>query len=323
MNKTQRNMVTKVLMLIALSVIFTPIYGFGIDRDNIKVATIDQAVISIIEDSTWNIEQISPLILDRLKTITKINPVDGIKYNNGDIFYIVIAYSSKSDAYKAFVELKKLLSKQSTVKHNNKYITVLSDKESSLAVMTTKKYFILLPLSSSMKNNQNTYFDMIFIESRISSIEDDIVGLNKPTIKSEKVDVVEKVYEIDLGLAYGGRVKTWELDIPEGFVKIETATYGENKDETNKYGGFNAYMKINGRYAWETVRYNPTTGEDGRNIIDYTISTSGTKEREPEGRGSYLDVTKHIKTGKNELTYAHFGGGGIGIKVKITVITSE
>ena len=93
---------------------------------------------------------------------------------------------------------------------------------------------------------------------------------------------------------------------------VEVAVYVKGKDETNKYGGWMAYLQINGEYAWQFSRFDQ---ERGGIIQDYI---KGEEVVESSGRGQYLNVTRMVRVGENTITYYHFTeGDGIGVKLRI------
>lgn len=85
-------------------------------------------------------------------------------------------------------------------------------------------------------------------------------------------------------------------------VEVEVAIYGYGKeDEENMYGGWNAWLRVNGEYAWKFIRFDQKLGGI---IQDYL---KGEEVREVTGKDSYYDIT-----------YYHYTGGpGIGVKVRI------
>ena len=107
--------------------------------------------------------------------------------------------------------------------------------------------------------------------------------------------------------------KTWTISVPEGSEKVEVAIYGYGKeDEGNMYGGWAAYLKVNGKYAWEFIRHDK---ELGGVIYDHL---KGEEVLEVNGKDSYYDITSMVTAGENTITYYHFtGGSGIGVKVRI------
>jgi hypothetical protein len=106
--------------------------------------------------------------------------------------------------------------------------------------------------------------------------------------------------------------KTWTIDVPQNFDKVEVGVYGKGKDEVNQYGGWAAYMEINGDYTWKFMRYDDTLGGI---IHDYI---KGREVQESTGKGKWLDVTSMVKSGKNTSSYYHYtAGDGIGVKVRV------
>lgn len=122
-----------------------------------------------------------------------------------------------------------------------------------------------------------------------------------------------EIIETDLGVVhYSQAPKTWTIDVPQNFNKVEVAHYSSGKIEANKYMGWNGYLKLNGQYVWEFLRFDATLGGI---IYDYI---AGVEVRESTGKGLWLDVTGSISAGSNTITYYHYNeGNGIGVKVRI------
>jgi|ETNmetMinimDraft_13_1059891.scaffolds.fasta_scaffold29009_2 hypothetical protein len=107
--------------------------------------------------------------------------------------------------------------------------------------------------------------------------------------------------------------KTWTIIVPKNYSKVEVAVYPYGKNVTNKYGGWNGSLKVNGKYVWKFKNF--VKGKGGI-IHDYLL---GKEVLENSGKGSYCDVTGLAKSGSNKITYAHYGGGpGMGVKARIT-----
>lgn len=126
------------------------------------------------------------------------------------------------------------------------------------------------------------------------------------------------VIEKDLGVVlYTQAPKTWTIDVPQNFNKVEVGVYPMGKTEINQYGGWNGYLKLNGQYVWKFVRHDTTLGGI---IYDYI---NGAEVLETTGRGKWLDVTSKISAGGNTVTFYHYtGGDGIGVKVRIYTTTT-
>ncbi len=117
----------------------------------------------------------------------------------------------------------------------------------------------------------------------------------------------------DLGnVTYSQAPKTWTINVPENFAKVEVAHYSYGTDEQRKYSGWNGSLKVNGKYAWKFVRFDSKLGGI---VHDYV---KGENVRETTGRGAYLDITSMVTPGENTITYYHFTEGpGIGVKIRI------
>ena len=114
--------------------------------------------------------------------------------------------------------------------------------------------------------------------------------------------------ENDLGLiSYTEAPKTWTINL-DNFQKVEVGIYNSARSSPSRYGGYMAYLKINGEKIWEH------TG--GSNIRDYVM---GTTVSESAYRDQYYDLTSKFHSGENTITYYHYTGDGKhGIKVRLT-----
>ncbi len=158
----------------------------------------------------------------------------------------------------------------------------------------------------NMNFSENYYPDEIYSNDVI----DDETPAPAELTDTTNLEITEK----DLGVVhYTQAPKTWTVDIPQNYNKVEVCVYAKGTDETNQYGGWQAYLKINGEYVWEFLRHD---SQIGGIIYDY--------QREEEviestARGSYLDVTAMVKPGENTITYYHYtSGDGIGVKLRIS-----
>ncbi len=122
-----------------------------------------------------------------------------------------------------------------------------------------------------------------------------------------------EIIEKDLGVVlYTQAPKTWTIDVPQNFNKVEIGVYSKGQTDVNQYGGWNGYLKLNGQYIWKFVRHDTKLGGI---IYDYI---TGAEVLETTGRGKWLDMTSKISTGGNTVTFYHYtGGDGIGVKVRI------
>jgi hypothetical protein len=124
---------------------------------------------------------------------------------------------------------------------------------------------------------------------------------------SEKFEVTV----IDLGLiSYNEAPRTWTIDVPVNFDKVEAGQYGK-EGVINQYGGWNAYLEINGNLAWKFVRHDSQLGGI---FYDY-IKREEVQEK--TGNDRYLDVTSMVKPGENTVTFYHYTEGDAGIKIRI------
>lgn len=125
---------------------------------------------------------------------------------------------------------------------------------------------------------------------------------------------IEETVTQHLGtITFSEAPRTWTITVPEDFEKVEVATYGYGKeDEQHMYGGWNAWLKVNGEYAWKFTRFDQ---ELGHFVHDYL---KGEEIRGSTGKDSYYDITSMVTPGENTITYYHYTAGpGIGVKVRI------
>lgn len=55
---------------------------------------------------------------------------------------------------------------------------------------------------------------------------------------------------IDFGVLQARESKEFTVQLPEDFLKVEASVYASGTNETNKYGGRNALLIVNGKIAW-------------------------------------------------------------------------
>lgn len=127
-------------------------------------------------------------------------------------------------------------------------------------------------------------------------------------------DTIEKDFGI---IHYSEAPKSFKINIPEDAKKVEIGVYGKDNTLVNKYGGWNAYMKLNGNYLWRMV------GLDSNKVAiieDYVLNAS---VEETSGRNKWQDISDLVQRGDNEITFFHYtGGDGIGVKVRIETASS-
>lgn len=119
---------------------------------------------------------------------------------------------------------------------------------------------------------------------------------------------------IDLGLVhYTQAPKTFLVELPNNFSKVEIGVYGKGDDTPNSYAGWNAWLKVNGQTVWKFKRWNK---KEGGVIADYT--RGGQEVREVTGRDRYLNATSFFKPGINQIIYYHYNEGpGINVNIRI------
>jgi len=110
------------------------------------------------------------------------------------------------------------------------------------------------------------------------------VATPTPTSTPEESEVIEICV-----VNYTRAPKTWTIDMPQNFNKVEAGVYGKGEGKVNQYGGWAAYMKLNGDYAWKFLRHDENLGGI---IHDYI---QGREVQESVGKGMWLDVRQPLK----------------------------
>jgi hypothetical protein len=145
-------------------------------------------------------------------------------------------------------------------------------------------------------------------------LESAVAVKGAPEKKEEKPLAAAIPKTIHLGLVHFSEApKTFTLDLPENFSRIEAGVYHEGSTAVDSYRGWNAWLKVNGKTAWEFKGWNQRAGGI---IVDYT--RGGQEIPESAGRGKYLDITTFLKPGTNQITFYHHNEGpGIHVQVRI------
>lgn len=99
---------------------------------------------------------------------------------------------------------------------------------------------------------------------------------------------------------------SWTFNVPQG-AKVYVTTH--SSAGIDAYGGYNAYVKINGQKVWKNTP---------KQTIDYAKNKKYAVNAR-KGRGKWLDVTKFTRPGRNKITYYHYtGDGNFGVKIKMS-----
>jgi len=121
----------------------------------------------------------------------------------------------------------------------------------------------------------------------------------------------------DLGVTtYVMVPRTWTVEIPGNYEKVETTHYDKpTPDTVKKYMGWNGYVEVNGEKLWNFLSWSSVTGGV---IYDYALDS---QVSESSGSGKWIDATEFFQAGENTVKYYHYtGGDGIGMKIRVTVI---
>lgn len=140
-----------------------------------------------------------------------------------------------------------------------------------------------------------------------------ILFLKDSTYIEEIPDSEPVIISKDLGTVhYTEAPKTWYVEIPPDYERMEIAHYSKGKSENNKYMGWAGYLKVNNSLVWQFLDWDQ---QKGGLIHDYVL---GRDVLEKEGRNKYIDITGLVKAGRNSITYYHYtSGDGIGVKYRI------
>lgn len=116
-------------------------------------------------------------------------------------------------------------------------------------------------------------------------------------------------------VTYSDAPRTWIVNLPDNFVKVEVAHYDKNAPDTiKKYMGWNGYLEVNSMRLWEFLSWSSDTGGL---IYDYALYE---EVYESSGSGLWIDATDFFYSGVNTVTYYHYtSGDGIGLKIRVTV----
>ena len=129
-----------------------------------------------------------------------------------------------------------------------------------------------------------------------------------------------EVIELDLGtVAFYQTPITWTIDVPADANKVEYCHYDYyDASHIFAFGGWVAWLKINGDYVYKWTRYAP----EGGYYYDYI---NGVERHQYWHVGEWTDVTSRANAGEeNTITYFHWTGGpGFGTKVRITTETPK
>jgi len=133
------------------------------------------------------------------------------------------------------------------------------------------------------------------------------------TEESQPTEDAQEGEIIDLGVVpHYDAPKTWKVEIPSNFTRVEVACYGADNDQIMQYCGWYGSLSIDGEYVWKFARYDSELGGIFHNYL------LGEDILEKDGKGLYLDVTDAIQAGEIEITFNHnTSGSGAGIKVRI------
>ncbi len=105
---------------------------------------------------------------------------------------------------------------------------------------------------------------------------------------------------------------TFSFELPDSYDRVLCTTYDPNNpDGSAKYGGWQAWMEVNGTRVFEWVEY------DGTDSL-YMDHLSGETVYGSTGVGEWFDVTALVAPGTNQITFYHYNEGpGVGIKISV------
>ena len=106
--------------------------------------------------------------------------------------------------------------------------------------------------------------------------------------------------------------KSLPFTLPSRFKKVVVSTTFGDKTRFNAFGGWNAWMKVNGERAWKFVGFDSKRGS--RILCHRQRSNVFSNDYE----GKWYDITDLVRRGRNELSYYHYTeGDGFYVFVKI------
>ena len=119
---------------------------------------------------------------------------------------------------------------------------------------------------------------------------------------------------INLGLVhYSKAPKTFTVELPRNYVNVEIGVGGKGDEIPNRYGGWKAWLKVNGKMLWKFKRWNK---KEGGIIVDYTLG--GKEVGEASGKDVYLNANRFFRPGANQITYYHYSEGpGFYVRVRV------
>ncbi len=105
---------------------------------------------------------------------------------------------------------------------------------------------------------------------------------------------------------------TFTFELPDSYDRVLCTTYDpDDPDSSAKYGGWQAWMEVNGSRVFEWVEY------DGTDSL-YKDYLSGETVYGSTGVGDWFDITGLVDPGSNEIVFYHYNEGpGVGIKISV------
>ncbi len=146
-------------------------------------------------------------------------------------------------------------------------------------------------------------------ESQSTSKEGDQIQLSK---LHEVPKQPPRVFNLGL-VHYSKAPKTFTVELPKNYANVEIGVGGKGDKTPNRYGGWKAWLKVNGKMIWKFKRWNK---KEGGIIVDYTLG--GKEVSEASGKDVYLSATRFFRPGANKITYYHYNEGpGLYVRVKV------
>jgi hypothetical protein len=141
------------------------------------------------------------------------------------------------------------------------------------------------------------------------------LAFTSETFSDDKLQIAQgqgetEIFDTERLIPFNECPYNYIINVRDGFTKVEIQHYGED-GEFHKFGGWKAYLEVNGTRIYEWVSF--TQGE-GSKWYDFTDQTYYSDYPPVE----YTDITKYIQAGENTITFYHYTeGAGSGIMVKV------
>lgn len=121
-----------------------------------------------------------------------------------------------------------------------------------------------------------------------------VLGITNPNITG---NTVMSGSTLDLGLQSYGQYN-WDVYLSDTYSSVGIGIYNSNDATPNKYGGWMAYVKVNGNKIWESA--------GNGQVYNYVTNSY---ETESSYNDQYFDITSYVNPGLNTIEYYHYTEG--------------